>query len=189
MNYLNIYTKAFSDKNYSSDHHVQYDWVIEILKKKYSSRDKFSIIDIGSGRGHILNLIHKNFPYAAITSVDLDNFHNLNFVDNFKKCDITSVDDRSKLLNNKYDVLINLDFLEHIEKKYIDDILTTFRDLSPYCIIAVANHSDIINGVQLHLIQENNDWWKSKLEDKFNITHYMDDGKNTIYMYELNSKG
>ena len=85
--------------------------------------------------------------------------------------------------------MINLDFLEHIEKKYIDDILTTFRDLSPYCIIAVANHSDIINGVQLHLIQENNDWWKSKLEDKFNITHYMDDGKNTIYMYELNSKG
>jgi hypothetical protein len=93
-----------------------------------------------------------------------------------------------KGVKNKYDVLINLDFLEHIEEKYIDNILTTFRDLSPYCIIAIANHSDIQNDIELHLIQQNNDWWKSKLEDKFNITYYRDNDKDTLYMYEVNSK-
>ena len=35
-------------------------------------------------------MIHNNFPNATITSVELDNFHNLDFVDNFHKCDITS---------------------------------------------------------------------------------------------------
>lgn len=188
MDYHNIYTNAFSNKNYSKEHHIQYDWVIELLKQKYSIQDNFTIIDIGSGRGHMLKLIHANFPRAVITSVDLDNFHNLDFVDYFNKCDITSHDDRNNLLQNKYDVLINLDFLEHIEEKYIDDILTTFHDLSPYCIIAVANHSDIVNGIQLHLIQKNNDWWKSKLEVKFNITYYRDNGEDTLYMYEVNSK-
>ena len=157
MDYHKIYTNAFSDNNYSKEHHVQYDWVIELLKKKYSMQDKFTLIDIGSGRGHMLKLIHNNFPNAVITSVDLDNFH-------------------------------NLDFLEHIEEKYIDDILTTFHDLSPYCIIAVANHSDIQNGIQLHLIQNNNYWWTSKLNGKFNITHYRDNGENSLYMYEVNSK-
>lgn len=146
------------------------------------------LIDIGSGRGHMLKLIHNNFPNATITSADLDNFHNLDFVDYFNKCNIISSVDRNNLLKNKYDVLINLDFLEHIEEKYIDDILTTFHDLSKYCIISIANHSDILNGVELHLIQKNNDWWKSKLEDKFNITYYRDNGKDTLYMYEVNSK-
>jgi len=188
MDYHSIYANVFSDKNYSRFHHVQYDWVIELLKKRYSIRDKFTLIDIGSGRGHMLKLIHNNFPKAVITSVDLDNFHKLDFVEYFNKCDITSSDDRNNLLKNKYDVLINLDFLEHIEEIYIDDVLTTFHNLSPYSIIAVANHSDIVNGVQLHLIQENNDWWKSKLEDNFNITHYRDNGEDTLYMYEVISK-
>jgi len=188
MDYHKIYTNAFSDKSYSAEHHVQYDWVIELLKKRYSTDEPFKILDIGSGRGHMLKLIHKNFPKTTITSVDLDNFHNLEFVDYFNKCDITSSVDRNYLLKNKYDVLINLDFLEHIEEKYINCILTTFHDLSPYCIIAVANHSDIHNGVELHLIQENNGWWKSKLEDKFIITHYRDNNKDTLYMYELRSK-
>lgn len=188
MDYYNIYKNAFSNKSYSAEHHVQYDWVIELLKKRYSIYDSFSIIDIGSGRGHMLKLIHNNFPNATITSVDLDNFHNLDFVDYFIKCDITSSVDRNNLLKNKYDVLINLDFLEHIEEKYIDDVLTTFHDLSLYCIIAIANHSDIHNGVELHLIQECNNWWKLKLEDKFNITYYRDNGKDTLYIYEVTSK-
>lgn len=80
------------------------------LKKKYSIHDPFRLIDIGSGRGHMLKLIHNNFPRAVITSVDLDNFHNLDFVDYFNKCNITSHNDRNNLLKNKYDVLINLDF-------------------------------------------------------------------------------
>jgi hypothetical protein len=92
MDYYNIYTKAFSDKNYSHDHHIQYDWVIELLKKRYSIQDKFTLIDIdiGSGRGHMLKLIHNNFPNSVITSVDLDNFHNLDFVDYFTPFNISN---------------------------------------------------------------------------------------------------
>lgn len=188
MDYHKIYTNAFSKKTYSSEHHIQYDWVMELLKNKFSFDESFRLIDVGSGRGHMLKKIHSYFPNVEIISVDLDNFHNLNFINSFIKCDITSSNDRNNLLKNKYDVLINLDFLEHIEEKYIDDILKTFHDISPYCIIAIANHSDILDGVELHLIQKNNEWWKSKLEDNFDITFWKDNNKNTLYMYEVNSK-
>lgn len=133
-------------------------------------------------------MIHTEFPNVKITSVDLDNFHNLDIINDFKYCDITSNEDRNKLLNKKYDCLINLDFLEHIEKKYIDDIIKLFSDLSSYCIIAVANHSDIFDGVELHLIQENNNWWKSKIEQQFNITYYKNNNRDTLYFYEVKQK-
>ena len=188
MDYLKTYTKAFDNKLYSYEHHIQYDWVIEKLKKKYSSNDTFTLIDVGSGRGHMLKMIHKYFPNSVITSVDLNNFHKLDFVNFFIKCDITSPDDRNNLLKNKYDVLINLDFLEHIEEKYIDIILETFHNLSPYCIISIANHSDCLDGIELHLIQKNNKWWKTKLEKNFNIISFNDNGKDTLYFYEVVTK-
>jgi trans-aconitate methyltransferase len=186
MDYLDIYTGAFSNDTYSSDHHVQYDWVIDKLKSKFLKYDIFTIIDVGSGRGHMLKLLHDHFPNAIITSVDLKNFHNLEFVKYFQNCDITSAADRNKLLLKNYDVLINLDFLEHIEEKYIEDILDTFNKLSSYCIIAVANHSDILDGIELHLIQQNNKWWQSKLEKVFNISYIKQNEKNTLYFYEAN---
>jgi 2-polyprenyl-3-methyl-5-hydroxy-6-metoxy-1,4-benzoquinol methylase len=186
MDYLDIYTSAFSNNKYSSDHNPQYDWVIDKLKSKFIQSDIFTIIDIGSGRGHLLKLIHKYFPNAIITSVDLKNFHNLEFVKDFQICNITSTADRDTLLRNKYDVLINLDFLEHIEEIYIDDIIETFNKLSPYCIIAVANHSDIFDGIQLHLIQNDSKWWRSKLEKVFNISYFKENEQKTLYFYEVN---
>lgn len=188
MDYIKTYTNAFNNKLYANEYHIQYDWVIEKLKKKYSSNDIFTIIDVGSGRGQMLKMINKNFPKAIITSVDLNNFHKLDFVDFFINCDITSFDDRNNLLKNKYDVLVNLDFLEHIEEKYIDNILETFYNLSPYCIISIANHSDCFDGIELHLIQKNNKWWTIKLEKNFSIISFSDNGEDTLYFYEVVSK-
>lgn len=188
MDYLDIYSNAFTNNNYSSGHHIQYDWVIDKLKSKFVISDIFTIIDIGSGRGHMLKLLHEHFPNAIITSVDLKNFHNLNFIHEFKLCDITSLEDRNRLIENKYDVLINLDFLEHIEEKYIDDIIETFYKLAPYSIIAIANHSDIFDGVELHLIQQNNKWWEYKLQKIFDISYFKSNSENTLYFYELNTK-
>ena len=34
MDYYKIYTNAFNNKIYSAEYHIQYDWVIELLKKK-----------------------------------------------------------------------------------------------------------------------------------------------------------
>lgn len=33
MNYKNIYTNAFLNKDYSKEHHSQYDWTLDLLKK------------------------------------------------------------------------------------------------------------------------------------------------------------
>jgi len=52
----------------------------------------------------------------------------------------------------------------------------------------VANHSDIIDGIELHLIQENNDWWKTKIEKNFKIIHNRGNHANTLYMYEVFGK-
>lgn len=185
MNYRNIYSNLFNNSLYSCEYHSQYDWTLELLNKKFQKDEKITIIDIGSGRGHLLKKIHEQFPNAIITSVDLDNYHKLDFVKFFKYCDITSIEDRRALLGQKYDCLINLDFLEHIEEKYIDDILSLFSNLSSYCIIAVANHSDIWNGNELHLIQKNINWWKEKIETYFKIIYINKNKVNTLYFFEI----
>lgn len=186
INYKEIYSQAFSEKSYSSDYHIQYNYVLKSLKNKFLKDDKFSVIDIGSGRGHLLKTLKIEFPNIEITSVDLANFHNLDFVNKFIDCDITKEEDREKLLNDKYDVLINLDFLEHIEEKYIDDILKTFVQISNFHIIAIANHSDKFNDVELHLIQQSNVWWENeKLNKYFKIINFFPNTANTLYFYEL----
>ena len=56
------------------------------------------------------------------------------------------------------------------------------------CIFAIANHSDIINNIELHTIQEDDLWWDKYLLKYFDLEkkeiHY--DGR--LYMYVCNSK-
>ena len=62
--YLDIYTNTFKNNSYSAEHHIQYDFAINEIKKIYDSESTFTLIDIGSGRGHLINLILKNFKHT-----------------------------------------------------------------------------------------------------------------------------
>lgn len=170
MNYLDVYSKCFADTDYSNHYHTQYDYAIARLKTRYERTAKFRVIDVGSGRGQVIKLLKSNFPNCEIVSVDLMNFHNIP-VNNFVICDLSKEADRTRLKADygKFDVLVNTDVLEHLDKSFIEDVIKLFSELSSLSILAIANHSDIVNGVELHTIQENHKWWGDMLSKYFKI--------------------
>lgn len=186
MDYAKIYTDAFNIIDYSKNHHIQYDYVIEQLKKLYATNDIFELIDIGSGRGHLIGLVKEHFPNAIITSVDLHKFHD-NHVDYFIECNLMENNDRVKLLGKKYNVLVCTDVLEHLDKRYINEVFQLFYSLADKALIAIANHSDILNGVELHTIQESDIWWDNCITKYYKICQCIHKYDGILYMYNLDT--
>uniref|UniRef100_A0A6C0HBS4 Methyltransferase domain-containing protein n=1 Tax=viral metagenome TaxID=1070528 RepID=A0A6C0HBS4_9ZZZZ len=188
MDYLQVYKDAFNNATYSNEHHIQYDFAAnEILFKINDPTTNFKLIDIGSGRGQLINLVKKRFINSNITSADLNNFHNNNDV-NFVKCNLSNPDNRDALLNSKYDILTCTDVFEHLDKFFIEDVIEMCSKLSDVCIFAIANHSDIINNVELHTIQENDLWWDEKLNKFFYIEKKEIKYEGILYLYVCISK-
>jgi len=176
---------AFSEPKYSNEHHIQYDYVVTQIKKIYSTDDVFEVIDIGSGRGQLITLLQQNFKNVNITSVDLTKNHNISVP--FIACDLSNHDDRMNLLNKKYDILVCTDVLEHLDKSFINEVIVTFSKLSSISILAIANHSDILNGIELHTIQENNIWWENILLNVYNVKEYDTKYNNRLMLYVTNT--
>jgi hypothetical protein len=95
----------------------------------------------------------------------LDKYHDFDF--EFKKIDLSNKDTFFNL-EKKYGVLTCLDVLEHLEKGFIGSVFEWFSEISEYQILTIANHSEIINGKQIHTIQENLTYWEPL------ISHYLD---------------
>lgn len=187
MDFLRVYSDAFNDATYSNDHHIQYDFALDEITKIISNKtDFFSLIDIGSGRGQLISSVKQTFINANITSVDVNKFNDIDV--NFIKCDLSIEDNRNNLTCAKYDILSCTDVFEHLDKSFIEDVVRICSKLSSTVILAIANHSDIINNIELHTIQENDLWWDSQLIKYFDIEqkqiHY--DGR--LYMYVCKTK-
>ena len=174
MDYINIYSKCFQNNDYSNAHHIQYDFVIENINISISQKllpEKYNLIDIGSGRGQLISLLKKNIlSPIEITSVDLKKFHNED-VYNFIQADLSNESDRKKICTKTYDILTCTDVFEHLDKNFIEKVIEMCSKTSKICILCIANHSDIINGVQLHTIIENDTWWENLLLKYFDIKH------------------
>jgi 2-polyprenyl-3-methyl-5-hydroxy-6-metoxy-1,4-benzoquinol methylase len=186
MNYTDVYTMAFSNKQYSNDHHIQYNYVIEELKLMFKLDDQFEVIDIGSGRGQMINAIQANFKNAIITSVDLERFNTISGI-TFIQCDLSKAEDRNKLLLKKYDVVVSTDVLEHLDISFITEVIELFSKLSNKSILAIANHSDVWNGIELHTIQGNSIWWMNLLNKYFKLQKFESIFDDILYLFRVNT--
>ena len=184
MDYEKVYKKAFENKSYNSDHSISYGKAIDFLLNLEQQNSINSISDIGSGNG---NLIKKLPKEKNIFSYDLECFYDAKRFDNvfFQKMNLSSYSDLEKL--KKTDLLYCLDVLEHIEEKHIDSILKKFSEKCNFCFLTIANHSDIINGVELHLIQENEIFWNNKIKQFFEIKHFEKAYDDRLYLYQLST--
>jgi 2-polyprenyl-3-methyl-5-hydroxy-6-metoxy-1,4-benzoquinol methylase len=188
MDFLSIYTRAFGNLTYSAEHHIQYDYVLKNIFMFGLKSNK--IIDIGSGRGHIIRLLNsckERLEDFSITSVDLKKFHG-ETVDEFIPCDLSKPDNRGNLLNKHYDILVCTDVFEHLEKSFIEDTIKMCAQLSKKCIFCIANHSDVFDGVELHLIQESDLWWENILNKYFNLSNKEVHFGGRLYNYVAESK-
>lgn len=184
MDYKKIYENSFLHENYNlhPNEEFRFQYVLEFVKNKNTK----SIIDIGSGRGNLVKIL-KNFDTEIeICSTDLKKFHDLDV--SFFELNLCEKDSFDKLPKKKFELLTCLDVLEHIEKNCVDFVLYQFAKLSNNSILTIANHSDILNGVELHIIQENFNYWKPQIEKYFVIDNFTEYYGGRLYVLNLKSK-
>ena len=185
MEYRKVYDEIFKKESYNvHDSDIdRYHFVIdEVINNNFKT-----IIDISSGKGNLIKLLLNLNQDLKITSTDINKYHSFDV--EFFEIDLSNnIANNENLKNKKYDILTCLDVLEHLEEKYIDGILKSFSLLSNRVLLNIANHSDIQNGVELHLTQKNFEWWNSKIENYFNIESIEVKYNNRLYVYNLKTK-
>lgn len=196
MNYLDVYKGCFNDPQYSNEHHIQYDYVIRQINATFLAPLRGSgaepglkrpkrVIDVGSGRGQLIALIQMNFPDVEITSVDLEKFHKRD-VAQFIQCDLSKPASRDQLKKSgTYDLVTCTDVFEHLDESFMEDVISTLATLAPNAIYAVANHSDVINGIELHTIQRDHLWWSALFEKYYTILDFTSDYGGRLYQFTL----
>jgi len=166
MGYKKTYTHLFETKDYSIHgiNELRYQISNDYVKKNNVQ----NMVDIGSGRGILLDLLNKENPNLKILSTDLNKFHNLNF--DFKEIDLSNKDTFFNI-DNKFQLLTCLDVLEHLEKHCIEDVFKWFSEVSENQVLTIANHSEILHGEEIHLIQEDTSYWEPIVSKYFDIVH------------------
>lgn len=102
--------------------------------------------------------------------------------------DLTVKEDRENILTKypTFDFLTCLDVLEHIEELYVEDIMQFFSKVAKKSLVIVANHSDIQNGTELHLIQKPLFWWESLFIKYFKIIEKKSIHNDRAYVFVMN---
>lgn len=107
-----------------------------------------SILDFGCGTGSLVNTLSDMFPAKVIKGYDPGNE---NYNDNCS--------------NQKFDLVISTDVLEHIEPEFLQQTLEFLKERSDkfYHLIALSPSRVILpDGRNAHLILQTKDWWKDQ---------------------------
>jgi 2-polyprenyl-3-methyl-5-hydroxy-6-metoxy-1,4-benzoquinol methylase len=174
--YNEIYTK---NKKYN--HNVMYKYV-EVSKfanevKRIVPQPK--LLDAGCGEGwNVSNLISEGFDVFGIEISDICCAEHLAQLPH--ECiDIISYSKK----NIKYDALICFDVLEHISYDDIEATIVALSEMAANALIGIANHSDIQFGHELHLIQENEQYWEKKLKQYYSDVSFVANLGGNFYLF------
>ena len=135
------------------------DWI-----KKHHFRN---LLDIGCGKGNYIKAL-KEFKIQGVDPYFDDASVIQKSIVEFKP-------------TKKYDAFYCLDVLEHIEKADLVANLKALSKLTPTGLLGIANHSDVWDGVELHVIQENSAWWEQALSPYFKVKLLQDGDRYFIF--------
>lgn len=95
---------------------------IEIFKE-FNFAKNIDIVDIGCGSGSILHYLRDELKYTNVVGYDL-NSNNINFASRFRNIELENYDIYTLKINNKFDVIITTENIEHVSKpvEYINKI-------------------------------------------------------------------
>lgn len=114
-----------------------------------------NILDAGCGEGiHLKRLLDKGYD---VFGIEISEVCCTNFLSNTPHENVDIVTYSKKGV--RYSGLICMDVLEHISPGQLDETIMALSQLAPTAFFGIANHSDILNGKELHLIREDSRWW------------------------------
>lgn len=153
-----VYKKLYKDGKYNTKvNQNQFNWLF--------SRDLSDVstaADFGCGLGHVAKaLCEKGIDVVGVDFASALEYDGISFVSG----DVRTVD-----LKKTVDLVVCHDVLEHIPE---EDAEKTVKNLAKhtgkFASLAIANHSDIWNGKELHLIRKDINWWSALLEKHFDV--------------------
>lgn len=172
-----IYNKLFS-RSYSSQNHSYNKLVVDFANKVGGS-----MLDAGCGRG-----------YAARMMIEAG--HDVFAIDFSKVCcenylgDIPHecADIVTHCNNNTYGGIVCMGVLEHIPPEDIEETIEALAESADSALIAIANHSDIQMDVELHTIQEDEEWWEAALLQYYDECKVISRFRDRLFVFECHIK-
>ncbi len=123
--------------------------VIDRLIIKYKIK---SIIDYGCGKGDLMFNRREKYPKIEVFGFDPGN------------------PDFAILPTKQYQMIITSDVMEHIEPRFLNNVLehinSLFTDIGYFYIATSPSKKDLSNGRNAHLIVAGPDYWREKIEKK-----------------------
>ena len=159
---------------------------INSLLMSNSRRSK--ILDAGCGKGHYIRHLNTE-GFDNVTGLEMSTVCCEKFLAPDKiphiNADIVTYAEHTE---RQYDIALCMDVLEHVPPEDLYKVIRALGWLAPYAIIGIANHPDIRNGVELHLIKENEEWWEHTLKQWYSEVEHivsMYDGDFFIFQVRI----
>lgn len=157
-----VYDELYSRGKYNDKvNNNQFKWLMD--------RDLNGVktaADFGCGRGHIVHALRKrDIKTIGVDFSDSLAGGNWDSDPLFVCGDVRNVD-----LVEVLDLVVCHDVLEHIPEEDADKTLDNLaKHTGKFASLAIANHPDVWNGKELHLIKKPLAWWQKKVAARFGI--------------------
>lgn len=186
VNYHEIYRNAFADASYCNVPDSEFRWeycraFIQIHRQLINT-----IADVGTGRGNLISILMREFPQLQIMAIDVGKYHNKP-VPHITIDLVTELGQRL-VSEMSVDVVTCVDVLEHLEEPAIGPVIAAISQCCRFAVLTIANHSDIMNGTELHLTQKPMNWWRSIIEEDFVILDETQQYSGRLYAFRVQGR-
>jgi len=123
-----------------------------ILKELFYLSNNTKIIDIGCGKGHYLRAL-SNKGFNNLLGLELSEECCREHLNLLPHINANFIDYNILIKDKEFDLALCRDMLEHIPLDNIDSVIENIDRISNFSLLGIANHSDVFDGVELHLIQ------------------------------------
>lgn len=167
--YNGLYNKRYNNRNNNYNK----------LTLPFAEKIDGQILDAGCGRGHASKMLIE--AGHDVFAIELSETCCERFLQDIPhKC----VDIITHCEEAKYAGIVCMGVLEHIPYEAIDDTLEALSMASNSVLVAIANHTDVQSGVELHIIKENKEWWEDKLLQAFDNAELTSRFRDRLYVFE-----
>jgi SAM-dependent methyltransferase len=153
---LHAKSKEFGIGNVTAKHYP-------MIKTLIQKRGFGSVLDYGCGKGHFIEFAKTSFPGLRVEGFDV------------------ASEEYSKLPDSKFDMVVCLDVMEHVEFGALSNVLAEIRDrTSKLFICSVANYpagKNLPDGRNAHVTQIPFSTWFTVFSAFFRIDQFVRTGK------------
>jgi len=152
-----MYDKEYYEKLSRNERVNDVEQLCDVI---YSEYEPDSVIDFGCGPGVFLNQFYK----MGVTVLGVDN--------SAEAFDVSPVPEENLIIHdlrqpyaveNKYDLTICIELLEHLSEEHADTLVSTIVESGEIMIVSAAYPGQ---GGQVHINEKPKDYWISKFESK-----------------------